>query len=353
MLLPETLKLHNHEAFEFHYIYFLPWKNQMVDALRQQTDNVVCLAANNNFSLLSKAFALRKYVVDNNIQLIHSHLPWAGIIAKVAGRLANVPVIYTEHNKQERYHFLTRALNLATMNFAHSIIAVSEDVATSIRKHKNNLKASLRIILNGVNTDHFRKQLYARNIRVELNIPTNAPLVGTVAVFRSQKRLDQWLIIAKRILTLSKDAHFVIVGDGPLKNQIISTRAQLGLENRVHLVGIETEVRPYLDSFDIYMMSSIFEGLPLALLEAMSMECAVVSTDAGGVKEVIRDGQEGWLVPVSDLLQMAPKAISILEDKALKNRFGQRARERVVNDFSLKSMVLHLEQLYREVIKQP
>src|SRR5947199_308355 len=104
MLLPETLKLHNQQHFEFHYIYFLPWKDQMVNGIVAVGGKVTCLAASNNIKLMFKAGQVVRYVHEHKIEIIHAHLPWAGVVARLAGRLAGVPVVYTEHNKQERYH---------------------------------------------------------------------------------------------------------------------------------------------------------------------------------------------------------------------------------------------------------
>src|SRR5689334_7641761 len=81
MLLPESLRLHDKEAFEFHYIYFLPWKDQMVESIVRNGGRVRCLRASNNLQLMTKVFALQKYIRDHNIQVIHAHLPWAGILA--------------------------------------------------------------------------------------------------------------------------------------------------------------------------------------------------------------------------------------------------------------------------------
>ena len=109
-LLAETLKLHNQDDFEFHYIYFLPWKNQLAENLLLHGGKVTCISANNNMQLILKAGAVVRYIQANNIKLIHAHLPWAGIVARIAGAITKVPVIYTEHNKQERYHFITKTI---------------------------------------------------------------------------------------------------------------------------------------------------------------------------------------------------------------------------------------------------
>ncbi len=350
MLLPETLRLHDQSKFDFHYIYFLPWKNQMVDSLIANGGSVTCIAANNNIELMLKWYQVRDYIKKHDIQVIHAHLPWAGIIAKMVGRLTNVPVIYTEHNKQERYHRITRLLNLTTMNWLTTIVAVSEDVAVSIKKHKPNLHAVLQVILNGVNTQEFAPHKFSgKEIRKALNIAEDALIVGTIAVFRFQKRLDVWIEIAQKILTKIPSAHFIIVGDGPLKEMLMEKRKSLGMEERIHFTGLQTEVRPYLAAFDIYMMSSVFEGLPIALLETMASGCAVVSTDAGGIKEVIRHNVDGMLCSVEQPEVLADFVTTLNAAPEKRKQLSISARRRIEEIFSMDKMVEKLEALYLEL----
>ena len=108
MLLPETLKLHNKQKFDFHYIYFLPWKDQMVDAIKDAGGKVTCLEAKNNVRLITKYKKIITYCKANEIDLIHCHLPWAGFVGRLVHKKTGIPVIYTEHNMQERYHVATK-----------------------------------------------------------------------------------------------------------------------------------------------------------------------------------------------------------------------------------------------------
>jgi len=351
MLLPETLKLHDQGQFEFHYIYFLPWKDQMAGSLLAHGGKVVCIKANNNVQLMLKVPAVMSYVKEHGIQIIHGHLPWAGILARLVGRLANTPVIYTEHNKQERYHVATRKMNLATLNWNTCIVSVSKDVEESIRKHKRGLNARLETVLNGVNVSHFSPgQFNGKDIRNALGIPMEAPVIGTVAVFRFQKRLDLWIELAKEIITNIPEAHFIIVGDGPLNSQLLEKTKQLKLNERIHFTGLQTEIRPYLAGFDMYMMTSVFEGLPIALLEAMSCGCPVVSTKAGGIKEVIRDKVDGLLCEVDEPEKLVEMACDLIRNKEKREDLALQARRRIISVFSMENMVAKLEKLYKELI---
>ncbi|MGG7036352.1 MAG: glycosyltransferase [Flavobacterium sp.] len=349
MLLPETLKKHNQEQFEFHYIYFLPWKNQMVEAIEQAGGKVSCFSAKNNIQLLLQFPKIIKYCKDHQIQLIHAHLPWAGFVSRLVHRLNKVPTVYTEHNLQERYHFLTKHINQFTFNWQTMGIGVSNDVTLSVQK---NIKPGIpcRTVLNGVNTESFSRenQEERTKIRKQHGIPEDAILVGTVAVFRFQKRLDLWLEIISEAIKENPNIYGIIVGAGPLEPELFAKHGELGLEGKVVFAGLQTEVKPFFEAMDIFMMSSSFEGLPIALLEAMSMSCAVVSTNAGGVKEVLRNQMDGLLVEVDEWKQLIPALVELSNDAKKLKYYQLQARKRVLETFSIGVMVHQLESLYLE-----
>lgn len=346
MLLPETLKIHDQTKFEFHYIYFLPWKDQMVLSIEENGGEVSCFEASNNIKILLRSNNVIKYCEENSINLIHCHLPWAGFLGRLIYAKTGIPVLYSEHNMQERYHIATKTINKFTFNSQSLALGVSEDVTNSIRRNISP-KIPLRTLLNGVNTKSFvRSTNY--NIRKEFNIPKDAFVIGNVAVFRFQKRLVEWLEVISEIVAKNDKAYGIIVGSGPLEKEVVLKLKSLNLEGKVFLVGLQTNVKPYFEAMDVFMMSSSFEGLPIALLEAMSMECAVVSTNAGGIKEVIRDGKDGLICDVNNWKDLVSLNQQLIDDPEELQKFKKAARERVINEFSLKVMVEKLEKYYVE-----
>jgi len=352
MLLPETLKMHDTSRFEFHTIYFLPWKNQMVEAIENAGGKVTCFSASNNIKLLQQYSGVIGYCKTNEIDLIHCHLPWAGFLGRLIFAITKIPVVYTEHNMQERYHLVTKITNRFTFNSQSLALGVSEDVSNSIRKNINP-KIPVRTLLNGANTDHFRRdpELGAKT-KEQLGLPENALVLGNVAVFRFQKRLIEWLQVFKEIETKNPNVYGIIVGAGPLEVDIKAELIKLKLEKKVFFPGLKTDVKPYFSAMDIFMMSSSFEGLPIALLEAMSMECAIVSTDAGGIKEVIRDKQDGLTCKVEEWKKLSDLCQILIDYPEKLQNFKKAARERAVNSFSLKRMVDSLEEIYLSVIRE-
>ena len=347
MLLPETLKLHNKDKFEFHYIYFLPWKDQMVNSIEKAGGLVKCLKAKDNIRLILQYKKIIEYCNENKIDLIHCHLPWAGFVGRMVYKKIGIPVVYTEHNMQERYHIATKTINKLTFNSQNLALGVSEDVSSSIQK---NIQPEIQVktLLNGVNTKSFIRTGNTK-IKKELGIPKDAIVIGNIAVFRFQKRLGEWLQVIKEIHVKNPNVYGIIVGAGPLEDEIKKEWKRLHLEEIVFFPGLQTEVKPYFEAMDIFMMSSSFEGLPIALLEAMSMECAIVSTDAGGIKEVIRNEKDGLTVPVDEWRNLSKKLELLVQDDEKLRQFQKVARKRVVENFSLKRMVEELEGYYLEV----
>lgn len=346
VLLPETLKLHNQFKFEFHYIYFLPWKDQMVQAIQDAGGKISCFSSGNNLEMLRQYKKVITYCENNKIDIIHCHLPWSGFLGRMIYKRTGIPLIYTEHNIQERYHIATKWVNKLTFNSQSLAIGVSEDVTRSI-KNSINPGIPVKTILNGVNTKEFRRnQIEGEKIKKQYDIPLNSIVIGNIAVFREQKALLNWVRAFKKIHEKHQGIYGVLVGAGPQEEEIKALLEELNLTSFVKLPGLQTNTVAYFSAMDIFMMSSAFEGLPIALLEAMSMNCAVVSTKAGGVVEVVRDNRDGLLCEVGDWETLAHKTIILADELEKRKKLQQAARERVEEDFSLLAMVDKLEEIY-------
>lgn len=343
----ETLLVDGHRIAsntERFYGYFVPWKDALVRSLLEQGAEVRCFSAGGPLGMMARIPDVADYARAVRADLIHAHLPWAGIIARLVGRRVNIPVIYTEHSLMERYHVATRAANLATWHLQACAIAVSNEVRASAERHAGSV-VRIEVVKNGVSPSHFQRDAHAgASVRRELSIPKDAPVVGTVAVFRAQKRLHHWLEAAALFLETAPDARFILVGDGPLREDVERVLREHGLMERAHLVGLQEEVRPYLSAMNVFMMSSAVEGLPVAMLEAMATELPVVATSVGGIPEVVVEGESGYLVPPED-----PRALAVALAKLFSGApeaMGKAARATVAERFSMTRMQAHLEDLY-------
>lgn len=348
MLLPETLKLHDSSKFEFHYLYFLPWKNQMVEAIESAGGKVTCFAATNNMQLIFQYSKVVKYCKENKIQIIHAHLPWAGVLARIVGLLAKIPVIYTEHNNFDRYHIMTKLLSKLTYRWQKKVLAVSQDAKQALENR--NLFDEVNYLPNGVNTESFCKKNNIQKQQELSQFLAQDKVVGTVAVFRKQKRLDIFIEVALLAQQKSLPLKFLMVGDGPEMQTIKSLVEKYRLQN-TFLAGLQTNPIDFMNCMDAFLITSDFEGLPVALLEAMSMEIVPFCTKVGGIPNVVQNAHNGVLFhdnkPVNILSQLEE---NILHRSDNFEQMKKEARNTIVADYSIERMVHQLESIYNEVL---
>lgn len=349
MLLPMGYEVADHARFEYEYAYFLPWKDSVVHDLEFLGANVSCLRRRSSPSILAGVPQLTRFVKSRQIDMIHAHLPLAGVVARLAGLAAGAPVVYSEHNLQERYNSATRLLSRWTWSQQDAVVAVSADVANSIRRNLG-VDVPIYTVVNGVDVRRFDPVgSDGADVRLALGISGSSPVVGTVAVFRVQKRLDHWLAAAKLIRDARPESRFLLVGDGPERETVLREAATMGLSDVLLWVGLNKDVRPYLAAMDVFLMSSEFEGLPIALLEAMAMGVPPVATAVGGVPEVVQNGVSGLLVPFGSISELASAAVRLIDDVWARKDYGGRARDRVSEEFSISKMQRNLEEIYSKV----
>ena len=350
MLLPETLKLHDKSKFEFFYIYFLPWKHQMVDEIKSVGGKVFCFSADNNAKMLLKYAEVVEFCNKYEIDLIHCHLPWSGFLGRMVFQELKIPVLYTEHNIQEKLHFTTRWINKISFNYQTFALGVSEDVTQSIFRNIAP-KIPVKTVLNGVNTKSFqRDSLRGARVREQHKIPSESIVIGNIAVFREQKSLLDWVRAFGEIAKKFPDVYGLLVGAGPKEKEVRDLVDRLDLNDKIKLPGLQTDTVGYFSAMDIFMMSSAFEGLPIALLEAMSMECAIVSTKAGGVVEAVRDRTDGLLCETGRWKELADLSSELIFDEEKRKVFQEASRRRVQEAFSLKITVEAIEETYLKLL---
>ena len=347
-LLPQVIRS-GADGCEHAVGYFLPWKDALAGELAATGTPVRCFEARSPAGMLLRVPAVARWLRGEGADLLHCHLPLAGVVGRLAGGLARVPVVYTEHNLQERYHPWTRRANLATWRLQAAVVAVSGDVAASIRRHADP-RVPVRVVLNGIEPPPPPDPAAVARARAACGAADGAPVVGTVAVLRPQKRLDLWLEAAGAILAEVPEARFVVVGDGPLRGELEAKAAAGRTAGRVVFAGLQEDVVPWLAAMDLYLMSSEFEGLPLALLEAMSAGLPVVATRVGGIGEVVEDGTSGRLVGFGDPEALARAAVELLGDRERRQRVAERGRRRVAERFGVARMARELGEVYREVL---
>jgi glycosyltransferase involved in cell wall biosynthesis len=347
--------------YRYQFAYLLPWKDSLVPELRGAGFPVHCLEGANGPGWAGR---LRALVRREGIELVHVHSPVAAVgVRAVAGRRTRV--VYTEHNLWDRYHPATWAANLATFPRNDHVFAVSETVRQSIR-----YPGPLRLLsMPPVETLHhgldpaalpapsfhrgagvpLAEPLGREGVRAELGIPKDALVVGSVANFKAAKDHATLLRAAAQVRQAVPSVRFVLVGQGPLEAETRRLAGRLGLDGTVVFTGFRTDAARLMAGFDAFALSSTYEGLPIALIEAMAVGCPAVVTRVGGTPEVVADAVQGYLVPPRDPAALAAGLIRLLGDRSLRARMGAAAAERA-QDFDIRKAVRRMEQVYARLL---
>ncbi len=335
------------------YAWFLQGSTAVLDQLRSVGD-VTCLGAASTAAIPFALPALRRLVRRTKPDLLHAHLPLAGVAARLVGADLGVPVVYTEHNVFRGYHPLTQLAARATWRLQRTVIAVSAEVARSLPTGMND--PTVVVVPNGVPVERFQSASQHRTaVRAALGMHDGDVVVMTVAVFRSAKRLERLVATAATIEASAPASklRFVLVGDGPLGPEIRADACRVD-PRRLVLTGARTDVADLLAAADIFLLTSDREGLPVAVLEAMAAGLPVVATSVGGIPEVI-DSTCGVLVdPELDetaLPQLLSSTLRVLEGNPDRRRaLSAAAKQRVQQRFGIQRMADAIHDVYRQAL---
>jgi glycosyltransferase involved in cell wall biosynthesis len=338
------------ERYRYQFAYLLPWKDSLVGELSALGLPVHCLQGARGAGWVGR---LRSLVRQSGVDLIHVHSPVAAAAARVAAG-HGTRIVYTEHNLWSRYHPATYAANLLTFPRNQHVFAVSDEVRASVR-----YPAPLRALpMPPVETLHHGLDPAAvaawdggddQAVRAELGIPEGVPVVGNIANFKAAKDHVTLLQAAAKVRAAVPEVRFVLVGQGPLEPQTRRLAGELGLEGTVVFAGFRTDAQRLAATFDLFTLSSTYEGLPIALIEAMALGRPAVVTGVGGTPEVVTDGAEGLVVPPRDPSALADGLLRLLGDAELRAGMGARARARAF-DFDIRKAVRRMEQVYTELL---
>ncbi len=301
---------------------------------------------------------LERFIHGRRFDLVHTHSSKAGILGRWAAWLAGVPVIchtihgFGFHAKQPagaRRSF--QALERATARITTRLISVSRyDQTTGLRAGIGRPEQYVHIPY-GIDLRRFhRNGLCPQSARVRIGLDPNAPTIGTVACLKPQKAPEDFLEVCARVRRVVPQLQTILVGDGVLRLRVERRIRQLQLNDTVYLLGWRRDIPEILTALDVFALTSRWEGLPVAVLEAQAMGVPVVATDTGGIRDVITHGEDGWLAPVSDIGRLSEGVTRLLRERAFARTVSQRAHARVVQDHAVERMVTQTEAVYEEML---
>lgn len=349
-LLTLMARARDRERVHYDVAYLLSERRALVPELQREGIAVHGLRGRREWNL-SWAPRLRRLLRARRYDVVHLHSPYVAGIARLV--LRTIPrdsrpaVVSTEHLPWSGYVVATRLLNALTCGLDDARIAVSEGVRDSIPRA---LSRGVRVIVHGVEVDEVRRYLSDRQeVRQELGVGPDEVLVGTVANYRPQKRYEDLLAAAGQLSGDGLPVRFAAVGHGPLEGEIRRIHRSMGLDGRFLLLGHREEAARIMAGFDVFVLASSFEGLSLALMEALALGLPTVATAVSGISECVRDGIEGILVPPRRPDRLAAALEDLVRDPNRRATMG-RAAFRRAEAFDITRGERAVEEVYEGLV---
>lgn len=289
------------------------------------------------------------------IDIVHTHSSKAGILGRFAAKLAGVKIIiHTIHgfsfNKFQNFFVrnLYIFLERITASFTDKLIVVTTKDIEKGLSQKVGYKELYTVIRSGIDIDKFKNtKIDILSKKEGLNIKNSLwNVVGMVGCFKPQKAPLDFVRVAELVIKRLPNTYFVLVGDGELRKEIESLILKLNLKENFILTGWRNDVAEIIKLFDVFVLTSLWEGLPRSILQAFALKIPVVATDVDGSAEIVEDGKTGFLVDTGDYKKISERVIQLLQDKELSERLATSGFDKLTTEFDYKEMVKNIDLLY-------
>lgn len=307
--------------------------------------------------------ALIALVARHNVTIIQTHLLRVldFLVLSLRYRASHLLIFWTIHNynfalrkdQLPRYHWLLgpkrllyRLLYRLGARWASGFVAVSGEVAPAIVKTIGPVQHKISVICNGVDVNRYTRPVDRIAIRRQLELPDDTRLLIVVGTLKIQKGHSYLLEAMPEVVAQTPNLHLLIAGDGELRAELMEQTRQLGLDGHVHFLGNRQAVPELLAASDYFVLPSLWEGLPMALIEAMASALPVIATEVSGTRQVMISGETGLLIPPGDVAQLRAALLQLLMNPAQARSMGAAARQRVIAEFSAQKQAAEHVTLY-------
>lgn len=298
----------------------------------------------NHTAFLQVARLLR----EERIDVVHTHNTGPFIHGVLGALPAGVKtVVHTDHARDfpDAWRFMVVENILA--RFAYRVVGVSEHSTSQLRRYERIPSRKLTTIINGVDASLLHVSTTRELKRQELGIAPDAPVLGIVARLHDQKGMPFLLQSVAMLRETFPDLVLLVAGDGPLEAELKQNACDLDIQDRVQFLGVRHDVPDLLNVFDLFVLPSLWEGLPMVILEAMAVGCPVLASDVGGVGRAIEHGVTGSLVPAKDVQSLTREISRLLTHEAVRQTYVENAKRKFEAEFSAAAMTRQYERLYR------
>lgn len=318
------------------------------EAVEAMDVSFVTLARRSRFDL-GMVFRIADLIREKQIDVVMTTLFYADVVGALAGRLARAKAIFSWETISAPEWLLKRRLwtYRFAIRYCERVVSVSDATAKWLIEKRGVPSDKVMVIPYGVNLEKY-KQNPNPELKAQLQLPPDALVVGVVARLHPQKGHRYLIEAAGRIVKQVPNVKFVLVGDGELRGELENMVATKGLSDTFLFLGFRNDVNELLRTFDLFVLPSLYEGLPNVILEAMATGLPVVATAVDGSPELILDDVTGFLVPPKEIDALGDKICYLLKNPELAREFGRRGRQRVEEHFSLEQQVKSFQNLYEQ-----
>ncbi|MDD5560903.1 MAG: glycosyltransferase family 4 protein [Candidatus Omnitrophica bacterium] len=302
-------------------------------------------------------FFIYRFIRNNDIDIVHTHSSKAGILGRLAAKASGVKtIIHTVHGwsfhdyQSGITHYFYLFLEKLCACLSSAIIIVSQSDKKRALHNSLGRPDQYKLIRYAVDYAEFENNKRVSRARKELGLSETDLAVGMVACFKPQKSPLDFIKLASSIKKDIPNVKFILVGDGILRNKICALINKLNLNEQIILTGWRGDIASIMSCLDVFVLTSLWEGLPIAVLEAMAAGLPVVATDTGGISEVVLDGKTGYLVKPRDIQTLQDKLRKLLIEPGLREEFGRLAIATLKSkEYSLDNMLKNTTQLYLDL----
>lgn len=311
---------------------------------------VVIIGRSHKFDL-GMLFRLARWFRHEQVAVVHTHLFTADVFGRVAARLAGVrAVLSTSHNLNDWKRPWHRVVDRALAMLSSRVIGCTQEVGRTLVARDGLPPEKVVVVENGIDLHRF-EHVDQAGVREELNAPLGTLLLGVVGRLHAQKgHADLLQALVEVQHRVDRPFRCLFIGEGELRGALEAEVADLGLHDVVHFTGLRRDIPRLLMALDVFVMPSRWEGLPMALLEAMACGKAVVVTAVGGVPSVIEDGVNGLMVAPEAPVAMAAALVECMSDEALRGRLGHAARACALQRYDVSRALASYEGLYDDAL---
>lgn len=302
----------------------------------------------------SSILRIRSFIVDSCADLLHTHMPPASLFGVLASIGLKIPWVASLHN-DERFVELPgqRILGRLIYNKAQQLAAISSAVKNfTIKEFYLADNAPISVIPYGIDLTPYENVPANDVVKLKREWATdeNCFVIGTIARLTTQKSLDTLINSIAKLKEQQKKIKLVIVGAGPLEEQLKSLTTDLKLENDIIFAGRRSDIPTVLKSFDLFVLPSIYEGLGLVLLESMAAGTPIIASRVSAIPEIVVESETGLLFEKKDINELSSKIAMIIENPDLRVKFNKAGIKRVKEVYSLKNMLDQTEIVYQKAL---